>query len=573
MAMEDKLLAEEIWAAAGVPTAPYEMRAGGRRRARRGDRPSWPPPLGAVWSGDARDGFNGGGNYVRWVADDGRRRPRPSSSSATRCDRVRVMPFLDGVPCSIHGMVLPDGTAVFRPVEIAIVRDVPGRRFVYGGLSTYWDPAPADREAMRDAARRVGEHLQVGVRLPRRVRHRRRDDRRRLPADRAEHPRVSAGLTTASAVARDLFGLVQTHLLLGLDTGLTVADLESLVPLMDAERVGKPVAVVEGVKVGGPHELLVRYDGERLTRVELDRGDVLALADTPTGFFAKIEPCAALVPGERLAPLNAALLGVPHPRVRRRCPAGRGGSRPALTSRPLGCSPWRGSWWWVVASAGWRRPRASPSSATRSPSSSARRRWVARCRSSPRTGSPGTPGRRRRCCPPSIRDLFRKSGRPVERELDLEPLPEIREHRFEDGSSVQLPGGSRAAQIAALDGLGQGLGQRWVDHVASYADDVGDAAPRLPRGPVGPRPPAPRAGGAAGQPRGAPQAAEEGLQGRAAAADRRAPVRRRGPRPAQRARLARRDGVRRAAVRRVDGARRDGRARGGARGPGWRRAR
>jgi hypothetical protein len=109
-------------------------------------------------------------------------------------------------------------------------------------------------------------------------------------------------------VARDLFGLVQTHLLLGLDTGLTVADLESLVPLMDAERVGKPVAVVEGVKVGRPHELLVRFDGQRLTRVELDHGDVLALADTPTGFFAKIEPCAALGPGERLAPLNVALL-------------------------------------------------------------------------------------------------------------------------------------------------------------------------------------------------------------------------------------------------------------------------
>jgi len=61
-----------------------------------------------------------------------------------------------GVPCSIHAMVLPDGTAVFRPVEIAIVRDVPGRRFVYGGLSTHWDPTPADRETMRDAARRVG---------------------------------------------------------------------------------------------------------------------------------------------------------------------------------------------------------------------------------------------------------------------------------------------------------------------------------------------------------------------------------------------------------------------------------
>ena len=34
---------------------------------------------------------------------------------------------------------------------------------------------------------------------------------------------------------------------------------------------------------------------------------MLAVADTPTGLFAKIEPCVALAPGDRLAPLNAAL--------------------------------------------------------------------------------------------------------------------------------------------------------------------------------------------------------------------------------------------------------------------------
>ena len=72
--------------------------------------------------------------------------------------------------------------------------------------------------------------------------------------------------------------------------------------------------------------------------------------------------------------------------------------------------------------------------------------------------------------PAVIRDLFRKSGRPLEREVDLQPLDVVREHRFEDGSSLQLPGGSRAAQLTAVDGLGPGLGQQWVDHVASYGD-------------------------------------------------------------------------------------------------------
>ena len=72
--------------------------------------------------------------------------------------------------------------------------------------------------------------------------------------------------------------------------------------------------------------------------------------------------------------------------------------------------------------------------------------------------------------PAVVRDLFRKSGRPLERELDLVPLDVVREHRFEDGTSVRVPVG-RSAQIAAFDELGTGLGQRWVDHVASYADD------------------------------------------------------------------------------------------------------
>ncbi len=72
--------------------------------------------------------------------------------------------------------------------------------------------------------------------------------------------------------------------------------------------------------------------------------------------------------------------------------------------------------------------------------------------------------------PAVVRDLFRKSGRPLERELDLVPLPVLREHRFEDGSRLALPHG-RAAQLAAFDQLRSGLGQQWVDHVASYSED------------------------------------------------------------------------------------------------------
>ena len=72
--------------------------------------------------------------------------------------------------------------------------------------------------------------------------------------------------------------------------------------------------------------------------------------------------------------------------------------------------------------------------------------------------------------PAVVRDLFRKSGRPLEREIDLQPLDLVREHRFADGTSVRLPGGSRAAQLAAFESLGPGLGRQWVDHVASYGE-------------------------------------------------------------------------------------------------------
>ena len=52
--------------------------------------------------------------------------------------------------------------------------------------------------------------------------------------------------------------------------------------------------------------------------------------------------------------------------------------------------------------------------------------------------------------PAVVRDLFRKSGRPLERELELEPLDLVREHWFEDGTVLGLPGQSRAAQLAAV---------------------------------------------------------------------------------------------------------------------------
>jgi phytoene dehydrogenase-like protein len=73
--------------------------------------------------------------------------------------------------------------------------------------------------------------------------------------------------------------------------------------------------------------------------------------------------------------------------------------------------------------------------------------------------------------PAVLRDLFRKSGRPLERELELVPLEPMREHRFEDGSVLAMPSGSRGAQYEAVEAsLGAGLGDRWLDYTHGFAD-------------------------------------------------------------------------------------------------------
>lgn len=74
--------------------------------------------------------------------------------------------------------------------------------------------------------------------------------------------------------------------------------------------------------------------------------------------------------------------------------------------------------------------------------------------------------------PAVLRDLFRKSGRALEKELDLVPLEPVARHVFEDETHLDLPGGSRAAQIEAVDrDLGAGLGATWAAYVDQFADD------------------------------------------------------------------------------------------------------
>jgi hypothetical protein len=115
---------------------------------------------GTVWAADAREGFHGGASQTYWVRDE-TSRARAIDGLRAVCDRVRVMPFVEGVPCSIHGIVLPDGVVVLRPVEMVVLRR--DTEFVYAGCATYWDPTEEVRTQMRGVARRAGEQLAAEV--------------------------------------------------------------------------------------------------------------------------------------------------------------------------------------------------------------------------------------------------------------------------------------------------------------------------------------------------------------------------------------------------------------------------
>jgi RimJ/RimL family protein N-acetyltransferase len=162
VALEDKTTNDGLFDRAGVDRPPSEVVAAGDRAALGAAAARLDRGEGTVWSGDARQGFNGGGAFVRWVTDEDRA-DAAQRWFAGRCTRVRVAPFLEGRPCNIHGFATEDGLAVFRPVEAMTLRSEDPPDLHYGGAATFFDPPEADRARMRIVARRVGSLLRDDV--------------------------------------------------------------------------------------------------------------------------------------------------------------------------------------------------------------------------------------------------------------------------------------------------------------------------------------------------------------------------------------------------------------------------
>jgi hypothetical protein len=232
LALEDKVVVDAFWDRAGIERQPSRVVAldqAGRAASDvdRGD--------GTVWAADAREGFHGGATQSYWVRDDGSR-DRALAGLSSVCDSVRVMPFLEGVPCSIHGVVLPDGVAVLRPVEMVTLRR--GHVFTYAGCATYWDPDPVAREQMRTIARRAGDRLREEV-----------DFRGTFTVDGVVtsdgfwptelNPRFGAGIMTIARGTGIPMVLVNDLIVGGHDIGRTALDLEADVVMHgDARRGG-----------------------------------------------------------------------------------------------------------------------------------------------------------------------------------------------------------------------------------------------------------------------------------------------------------------------------------------------
>lgn len=159
--LEDKSTVDALWRQIGIPGAPSAVVPAvlddlwaAHVQLDRG--------AGTVWSADNREGWHGGASGLRWV----RSRADAEQAAEWMADHawtVRVMPFLEGAPCSIHGIVFADHVVVLRPCEMVVLREPGTMRFSYAQAATFWDPDPADREQMRAVTRRTGEWLRDNV--------------------------------------------------------------------------------------------------------------------------------------------------------------------------------------------------------------------------------------------------------------------------------------------------------------------------------------------------------------------------------------------------------------------------
>ena len=161
MALEDKMIIDSLWDKIGIPRAPSLLCSLSSpdlyQQAQTIDL-----GMGTVWVGDNRDGWHGGAERLRWIRTASQ--AQESQIFLRRHSvRIRIMPFLDGIPCSIHGWVFPDHSIALRPCEMLIFRQKGATKLCYAGAATSWKPSEHITADMRQAAVQTGDFLRSTI--------------------------------------------------------------------------------------------------------------------------------------------------------------------------------------------------------------------------------------------------------------------------------------------------------------------------------------------------------------------------------------------------------------------------
>jgi hypothetical protein len=114
---------------------------------------------GTVWSADASRVPTGQGLGSRWVRAT-QDAVDAAQELAALAPTARVMPFVEGLPCSIHGVVATNGDiAAGAPVEILTLRRSRHPYLEWYGNATYWRPPNWLATQMRETLLAVGAAL------------------------------------------------------------------------------------------------------------------------------------------------------------------------------------------------------------------------------------------------------------------------------------------------------------------------------------------------------------------------------------------------------------------------------
>ncbi|MDQ6884689.1 MAG: hypothetical protein M3077_10720 [Candidatus Dormibacteraeota bacterium] len=304
--LEDKVKIDAFWDSVGVKRAPSMVCPvvidAARAASERLDRGN-----GTVWAGDARGGIHGGAHLLRHVRDQAGM-TAAIDFFTSRCDRIRIMPFLEGIPCSIHGIVFAHHVAAVRPVELVTLRPVDAMGFLYAGAATYWDPPDADRDYMRETARRVGEAFRSVVGPGTFTIDGVMTSEGFLPTEL--NPRFGAGLNVMARALKELpIGLLTQALQEGEKLDYRPADLERLlVDGADSHRGGGGWTVIKQAHAGTEEHPITWDDGAyRLPRPGEAPSGSLMIGPSSVGGFLRFSPDPAQVPaGPSIAPRVAA---------------------------------------------------------------------------------------------------------------------------------------------------------------------------------------------------------------------------------------------------------------------------